>query len=700
MEQAWFVGAVVKGDQTERFINEGIWINGYDDRYIEQVKSIKIGDKIAIKSAYTRKHNLPFNNHGNTVSVMGIKAIGTVTHNYNDGKKVDVDWQPITPIKEWYFFTSRSTIWKVEEGKGWMYKNLIDFTFNNENQNIEQFIQDPYWNSKYGGKSHQEFEWIPFYEAVAKALLKFQHNRNELLSGIHTIFERINMNNPLTEKNAEGDKELLTDVCPFTIFGLFNKGITDQNRRLIMQEIANFLDVNKEVPHSFNGVPVLNNMNAWFFGNKENRNDDDFDNLWELFRIAIEITENDSGEESQNVFIEIYDKVRRQYGGSWKITIGLYWLKPWEYLPLDQYTRKFLADKQFNILPRISKKLYSGREYVDLIDNIKEKFSDENFPFHSFPELSYKAWDGSLLAGVGDEEEEEFEEELPNQTKENEKYTKEDFLNQVFIDERQYETIKSLLTRKKNLILQGAPGVGKTFAAKRLAYSLMGERDDSRVMMLQFHQSYSYEDFIMGYRPNESGFELKEGPFYKFCLEASRNPDENYYLIIDEINRGNLSKIFGELLMLIESDKRGDKITLTYSDNLFSVPKNLYIIGMMNTADRSLAIIDYALRRRFCFVELEPAFESPKFKNHLLEQGASEELVNKIQRKIGSINSVIANDVNLGKGFRIGHSYFTHYIDSENWYDEVIRYEIEPLINEYWFDEEDKAKNYVEELLR
>ena len=279
-------------------------------------------------------------------------------------------------------------------------------------------------------------------------------------------------------------------------------------------------------------------------------------------------------------------------------------------------------------------------------------------------------------------------------------YTKQDFLSDVFISEEKYETIKSLLMRKKNLILQGPPGVGKTYAAKRLAYSLIGEKDESRIKILQFHQSYAYEDFIMGYKPNGTGFELKRGPFYQFCKLASENLDNDYYFIIDEINRGNMSKIFGELMMLIESDKRGEEIILTYSNESFYVPENIYIIGTMNTADRSLAIIDYALRRRFCFVELEPAFETEAFKNHLLSQGASKELMNKIKMRMGSLNLEIEKDVNLGKGFRIGHSYFCDYIDTDKWYEEIIKYEIEPLIKEYWFDEEEKTKNYVKELLR
>ncbi len=282
-----------------------------------------------------------------------------------------------------------------------------------------------------------------------------------------------------------------------------------------------------------------------------------------------------------------------------------------------------------------------------------------------------------------------------------ETYTKADFLQDVFMSEDEYETLTELLQRKKNIILQGAPGVGKTYAAKRLAYSILGEKNEKLVKLVQFHQSYSYEDFIMGYRPVERGFSLKYGSFYKFCKQAEENLDQSHFFIIDEINRGNLSKIFGELLMLIEADKRGEKMLLTYEDAKFSVPENVYIIGMMNTADRSLAMIDYALRRRFSFFELEPAFGRASFEQYLIKNNVEEKLVNKIIEKLSNLNRQIEDDVNLGSGFRIGHSYFCDFVNpNNNWYENIIYYDIAPLLEEYWFDDPETAKEHKAELLR
>ena len=288
---------------------------------------------------------------------------------------------------------------------------------------------------------------------------------------------------------------------------------------------------------------------------------------------------------------------------------------------------------------------------------------------------------------VEDEEEE---------TEENTIYSDEDFLNDVYMDMHQLQTLKSLLNRKKNLILQGAPGVGKTFAAIRLAYAIMGEKDEDRVKIIQFHQNYSYEDFVMGYKPNaEKGFSLVNGIFYDICQQAKLHHDVPYFLIIDEINRGNLSKIFGELLQLIEADYRDSPIQLAYNKQRFSVPSNLYLIGMMNTADRSLAMIDYALRRRFSFYEMKPAFENSSFKEYVEEK--HDPRLNNLVKALMELNKVIADDDSLGNGFCIGHSYLCN-LEGKYDLESIVEYDIVPMLREYWFDNDERFNNEARKL--
>lgn len=304
--------------------------------------------------------------------------------------------------------------------------------------------------------------------------------------------------------------------------------------------------------------------------------------------------------------------------------------------------------------------------YTEMVDTIKELFVNESEIDDEVPEMEYP------------------------------KYDLENFLDEVYVTEKDYKTLVTLLKNKKNLIVEGAPGVGKTFMAKRLAYSIIGEKNRDRVKMVQFHQSYSYEDFVMGYRPYEQGFRLRDGSFYKFCKTAEDDSDNDYFFIIDEINRGNLSKIFGELFMLIEADKRGEnnKIQLIYSDEYFFIPKNVYIIGLMNTADRSLAMIDYALRRRFSFFDLKPGFDSEGFVSYQneLDDSGFDRLVDVMKE----LNQKIKEDESLGEGFRIGHSYLCN-IKPDDVGDKltyIVEYELIPLLKEYWFDEPDKVDSW------
>lgn len=288
-------------------------------------------------------------------------------------------------------------------------------------------------------------------------------------------------------------------------------------------------------------------------------------------------------------------------------------------------------------------------------------------------------------------------------------YRIEDALKGLFLERDEFERVLAIWKDKKNLILQGAPGVGKSFIARRLAYALMEQEDPSRVEVVQFHQSYGYEDFVQGYRPTQDGgFELRDGVFHRFCEAARKRPGVPHVFIIDEINRGNLSKIFGELMLLIEHDKRAAKwaARLAYGGpdaEPFHVPENVRILGMMNTADRSLSVVDYALRRRFAFITLKPGFTSPAFGAHLADAGVAPDLIGAIIQGMQELNVAIGEDrVNLGPGFQIGHSFFTPAAGQtlgRSWFERVVETEIRPLLEEYWFDAPDRADEWRQRLI-
>lgn len=337
--------------------------------------------------------------------------------------------------------------------------------------------------------------------------------------------------------------------------------------------------------------------------------------------------------------------------------------------------------------------------YADILANpiLKKSEPGVNRCQGSLFQLTKEEYDEAMKLIRKDNPEPIIEEEEPTTYA---PYSEKDFLKDVFMSADELKTLKSLLLRKKNLILQGAPGVGKTFAAKRLAYAILGEMDESRVRQIQFHQNYSYEDFMMGYKPDaEGGFKLTRGIFYDFCKQAEMDGEKPYFLIIDEINRGNMSKIFGELLQLIEADYRGESIQLAYNKQRFAVPDNLYIIGMMNTADRSLAMIDYALRRRFCFYKMQPAFRSQGFRDFQAQLNSP--LLNKVIESIKQLNEVIIEDASLGEGFAIGHSYFCDLKagnDLASRIKEVVTYDIIPMLEEYWFDDQKTLKEQTDRL--
>ena len=477
----WFVGSAYGGtdDQTPRFLREGIWENGWgaggDKRLDEQVKSMRPGDRIAIKSSYRRKNNIPFDNQGRYVSTMAIKAIGTITKNLNDGCRVEVDWKPVVPQREWYFYTTRGTLWEVWPGTGtipWAADALIAFTFENKPQDYPRFLYRWGW-----------LDDTPYaYEPSAP-------ESNEPI--------------PDTPVAPESD-ELIPDIpaAPYSLDDIISEGC-------------------------FLPRPQLHAI-----------------------------------------------------------------LQHWHF--------------------------------------------------------------------------------------------------------------------KKNLILQGPPGTGKTFLARKLAYALIGQKDETQVQAVQFHPNLSYEDFVRGHRPAADGkLTLIDGPFLNLVSAARRDPDSDYVIVIEEINRGNPAQVFGEMLTLLEADKRNpsEALALSYPkspEERIHIPPNLYIIGTMNIADRSLALVDLAFRRRFAFEELEPQF-TPTWREWVnRNSGISPQFLTVIQQKLETLNRQIADDRTLGRQFRIGHSYVTpnHPIsDSTAWFRRIIHKEIAPLLDEYWFDAPETAREAKAALL-
>lgn len=709
-----------------------------------------------------------------------------------------------------------------------------------------------------------EYKWIDFYMEFATKLLEYKDDRKELIRKIQNAFDAIGFKLPKLENGI-----VPWDIDPFTVFGLFNKGITDDKRIRIIEGFKKEFSISADVPGGFSGIPVLQNQAATFYYFDKQRGPNDISNIWDVFISAMRLSDDDR-KETRDSFSAAFDKTLKQKGIRWNLSMGLYWIRPFRFINLDSRNRWYFRHSEGlseEIVHQMGnmKGVPSGIEYLTICDTFLDEFRIAGSRFKNFPELSSEAWKVSLEADAkadevnetppntfGDPDERKvhywlyapgegasmwgdfykrgimglswyelgdlreygskneiadkmreiygdsssyknsahavwqfaneiqpgdvifvkkgrseilgrgvvesdyeydetggefphirqakwthkgswqidellamktltdftdypntvakinsfFEEEKEGPYREApsrilDPYTREDFLNEVYISKDDYDTMVEVLRDKKNIILQGAPGVGKTFVAKRLAYSIMGVKDVERVMMVQFHQSYSYEDFIMGFRPSQSGFELKKGAFYNFCKKAADDNENDYFFIIDEINRGNLSKIFGELFMLVENDKRGSryKLQLLYSDELFYIPDNVYIIGMMNTADRSLAMMDYALRRRFAFIDLKPAFKSEQFRAYRRE--LDDRKFDSLIQCVENLNERISADESLGDGFCIGHSYFCN-LKKEELTDKklsnIVEFELIPMLKEYWFDEPIKVKEWSDNL--
>ena len=559
----WFVGASYGGtdDQTPRFLEEGIWENGYDDRYLDEVRSMRPGEQIAIKSTYTRKRDLPFDNRGESVSVMAIKATGTITENMGDGKLVRVNWNaPEATPREWYFHTFLLTIQRVIAGEDWKRDGLIEFAFEGNPQNIERFLDDPRWRERYGTNAEdQRGKTVNDERALQNLLARFGMDREQLRAAVLEAIE-----------------------------DLGTKG-------------------------------------------------------WDPRR-------------DSTGYDLVHDDMR--------------------FPPKEVLKRAFeICGKKRAETP------ISGGDPT-------------NGPLRA---LGYRIENKSPPNGVTDLK----------------TYSVTNVLaDGCFLERQEIERLLERLRTRKNLILQGPPGTGKTWLAKRLAFALIGKRDDSKVRVVQFHSNLSYEDFVRGWRPVGDGkLALADGVFMEMIRDAAATPSAKCVVVIEEINRGNPAQIFGELLTLLEADRRSprDAVELCYPDadgvrRRVHVPENLHVIGTMNIADRSLALVDLALRRRFAFVTLEPSLGEAWGNWVVREGGLDPALVEDIRRRITELNGRIAGDSRLGSQFRIGHSYVTptHRIEpgaTKDWFRQVVETEIGPLLEEYWFDSSDDARKAIEPLI-
>ncbi|MBR9827982.1 MAG: AAA domain-containing protein [Oceanospirillales bacterium] len=720
---------------------------------------------------------------------MAIKARGTVTANEGGGKTIHVDWEPLIPEKRWYFFTHRGTIWRLEPDR-WLSRALIAFTFDDAEQDYDRFRNDPYWKGRFGDNiSQSRFPWTEFYEEFATKLLAYQHDRGPLVDHLHSVSQEIEGLSHLNDRDADGNSSPLQDICPFTLIGTFNRHLTDSNRRAIAAKLAAFLDIEAELPANFDGIPILNNQKSWFFAFSHARAADDIDKLWAFFAAAIAYADGTPEAEIER-FSRGYNEASNIKNVGWNLTMGLYWIRPWVYLPLDGPSQLYINDKLNTPIPKNGPKgRCNADDYFQVLRTVEARFEENTFPIHSFPELSFEAWrykapsiagqsagtwksrvyglikdlcldrgsaeftrkdfldkflaelseeypanntvehtinrqmqllrDDDLIEFMGngnyrwvefDTEQDDAKEESYEPVIKSEPYGISNILEDgCFLGEEQIAKYLGVLKSKQNLVLQGAPGTGKTWLAKRLAYALIGYKIEDRVRAVQFHPNLSYEDFIRGWRPGTSngGLELVDGPFLEMVYLAQRNPENSYVLVIEEINRGNPAQIFGEMLTLLEKDKRtpSEALELSYgegSKKRVYIPKNFYVIGTMNIADRSLALVDLALRRRFAFVDLKPQL-GERWRIWAHERlGGEMALVIDIEKRIGQLNQKISDEPSLGRQFQVGHSYVTPTEEAEDareWFRDKVETEVYPLLQEYFFDAPARAEDLRNELL-
>ena len=561
----WFVGASFgsNDDQTGRFIRHGIWEQFVDplSKYGDTVKSMQRGDLIAIKASFTRKHKLPFDYAGKSVSAMSIKATGVIRENLGDGRRLKVDWEPTTPRLEWYFYTNRSTVWEVRLGSGtlpWAAEALVGFTFHGQRQDYPRFLQE--WVTGGQGLWHEFVERAREYVDTGKL-----------------EEEELNYKLDIAGKLVEARRKLFDGT------GDWGKGVIDA------------LNAHGGNLMNWRGAA---NVKKWCAGHP----DEAKDALHELWADAG--VSDPSVSQRIRAFSDLFPKDVQSGSGSRmrSISVLLMGLDAIKYPPF-MYTVFDRAYKsvEYETPAAEADEAAQYEHALGFLDRFIMEARNRDL------EVADRLVAQSLVWAVinGREEDTISEVEDPESLQA--------LASRLFLPIEFLLEIETLLLDKKQVIFQGPPGTGKTFVARALARHLA--ESSERVTLVQFHPSYAYEDFVQGFRPKRDGegFDLQDGPLLRAAKAAENDPDNDHFLIIDEINRGNLGKVFGELYFLLEY--RDEAIQLQYhseGDEPFRMPENLYIIGTMNTADRSIALVDLALRRRFSFMDFHPDDEPVK----------------------------------------------------------------------------------------
>ena len=658
----WFVGASYKTggdqieDQTERFVREGIWEMQRPDgdkytpageRYVERVKAMRPGDRIAIKSTYTRKKGFRFDNKGKTVSVMKIKAIGEIAKNHGDGHRLQVNWTRLDPPREWYFYTHQDTVWKVIQGSGTSPRAadaLIDFTFANKPQDYKPFLEGP-WRDTYTDP------WDNFLQRA-----------KQYLRSVSLEEEEIHYKRRMGEEYA-------------------------QARELVLQGSEEW----------GNAIRRANPENLLFHVNKSKLND------WtskepKAARQALRALWATNGRpvaERIAAFCEEFPKSIVSGAGSRANLVSV--------LLMGEDVRKY---PPYRI--RVMKEAFAKTGYpppqkdateaelyehaLGFLDRFIEEAEARDIPVRHRLDAQSIVW-GTLNFSSKEVGQEDHEDDSRLAG------TLEELAGELHLPVDFLQNIDTLLKEKKQVILQGPPGTGKTYVAQKLARLLAGGRE--RCDLVQFHPSYSYEDFVRGYRPTlldnqQPGFELKDGPFLRIARKAAQDPDGNYFLIIDEINRGNLAKVFGELYFLLEY--RDTAMNLMYQEadeSNFRMPANLYIVGTMNTADRSIALVDLALRRRFAFVDFATDTEPVKGllrrwleANDLAGMDWVADIVDRANEKLDDHHAAI------------GPSYFMRRKLDDAAVERIWKHAVLPYVEEHLFGQRDRLGEFALEALR